>query len=279
MFFWAPLARHAKYARIGRVILVFIAMQSVLVLPVLFNFLRTPPDLFYPRIHGSPDFELFGDSWAAWMDVVEDEIGFAQEIMQPAGVEWPLIYESVAVYSEVYEVYLEDAYRVTGGVSGVVHGVVVADMYDQLEIPDTVQVLLMFTPGYIFYVDSNMMLTIPVTRVPAWVLEEMHVRELFNHLAIYNRYFSGIVMPVFLLVFIVFFISQLLIVLAAIWLFGQWRKLHGKMTVRERFSVITFASVPAVLVGMVIGFAFPIFHILIFQLLMIYISYKAMKEF
>jgi len=257
VFIWAPLARQAKFAKLSRVILVFVAMQSLLSLPVLFEFFRTPPSDFYPRIHGGPVFELFDSSWASWIDLSEDEIGFAEEIREPEGAEWPVVLIGDSHY----------------------HRVVITHGDDGLAFEESGLFVFVVTPEYLFYLDGSTVLSVPVARIPAWAIEEMNHRELFNHLALANRYFSRMVMPVYLLIFAVFFISQLLICAAAVWLFGQWRKLYGKMTVRERFSVISFASVPAGLVGMFVGFAFPIIHIFIFQLLMIYISYKAMKEF
>jgi len=248
--------------------MVFLAIQSLLSVPVLFEFLRTPPDVFYPRIHGGPVFELFDSYWAPWIDVVEDEIGFTREIGAPAGVEWPVILPGEALAAG-------DALE-SGDVT---HWIVVSTFDAEFEVSDTPGFLFMITPEYVYYLDRNAMMAVPVNRIPAWVFNEMNLREMFNHLALYNRYFSVVVMPVFLLVFVVFFVSQLLICIAAIWLFGQWRKLSGKMTVRERFSVISFASVPAGIIGMFVGFAFPVIHILIFQLIMIYVSYKAMKEF
>jgi len=258
VFIWAPLARQAKYAKLSRVILVFIAMQSLLALPVLFDFVRTPPDVFYPRIHGGPDFELFDSSWASRIYVVEDEIGFIDHIDAPLpGDQWPMIYMDTSPY----------------------HRVVLTTADESLTFEEPGLFVFVVTRDYFFYLDSRTMLSIPVARIPAWVIQEMNHRELFNHLTLANRYFTSTVMPIFLLIFIVFFLSQVLMTVAAVWLFGQWRKLMGKMTVKERFSVISFASVPAGLVGMLVGFVFPIVHILAFQLLMIYISYKAMKEF
>ena len=267
MFIWAPLARHAKYARLSRVILVFLAMQSLLALPVLFTFLRTPPNVFYPRIHGGPDFELFDQSWAPWIDIVEDEIGFIQEINLLPEMRLPMVFARDRADSP----YLAEALP---------HQVVITSSYVGIpELGSYPLFMFVITPEYFFYHDSNALLAVPVERVPGWVLRDMNLPELFNHLALYNRYFSSIVMPVYLLIFLVFLLSQFVICVAAIWLFGQWRKLSGTMTVRERFSVLSFASVPAGLAGMLIGFVVPIAHVFIFQLLMIYIAYKAMKEF
>lgn len=135
------------------------------------------------------------------------------------------------------------------------------------------------TPEYIFYKDANASLAIPTNLVSAWALREGNLEEIFDHLALFNRYFSSIVAPLFLMIFVVFAASQGLICLAAVWLFGYWQMPLGYLNVRERFAVCTFASVPAGILGFAIGIFLPIFHIFLFQFGMIYFSYKAMKEY
>ena len=256
MFIWAPLARHAKYARLGRVVLVFLAVQSMLSLPVLFLFMRTPPAVFYPRVHGGPYFGAFCSQWADEVAIIEDEIGF----------------------TKILEIPNDEAASFIGTDSR--HIVRLAQLDAEGDVLNSGGGwLFVLTPHHIFYSDENTVMTVPVNLVPAWVLQEMNLAEVFNHLALYNSYFAGIVMPVFLLVFIVFFMSQAMLTVAAIWLFGQWRKFLGSMTVKERFSVITFASVPSGVLGAAAGFFLPVIHIFIFQLVTIYISYMAMKEF
>jgi len=258
MYIWASLARHAKYARLSRVLGVFLIIQCLLALPVGFTFLRDPPALFYPRVHGGPFFEFF-DGSQQWGIIEGDENGFVRFISPAEGVTWPVVFAN-----DDYERHMS-------------YSVKIAPRYEY--VTGDTDFNFVITPEYIFYQDSNAMLAVPTRLVPVWVLEEMDFMELFNHLALYNRYFSSVVAPVFVLVFFVIFISQLLIYVAAVWLFGQWQKLSGNMTIRERFAVCTFASVPAVILGVAFGFFLPIMHLLIFQLLMIYCTYRAMKEF
>ena len=233
MFIWATLARHAKYARTMRVLLLFFAVQCLLSLPVGVEILRTPPSIFYPRMNGGPDFSQFDRTFPESITIYEDERGFISALM----------------------------------------------MDEPVEISYRQQYWFIITPEYFFYIDSHAELGVPTHLVPAWVLQEMDLTELFDHLALYNQYFSSIVAPFFLLIFVIFVVSQAVLIAAAVWLFGQWRKLTAVMTLWERFSVCTFASVPAGLIGFVVGLLFPVAHIFIFQLFMIYFAYLAMKEF
>jgi len=225
-------------------------------MPVAIAILRDPPAAFYPRLHGGlPDLSAFPRHWMLWLEIEPDENGFTASVTPTAGI-----------------------YTLTG-VGG--YRVIFAPRFDEWYDYgiERYPFLLIISPEYVFYRDSNAHLAVPTRLVPAWVLEEGHVEELFNHLALYNRYFMGIVAPVFILVFVVFFITQAFIYIAAVWLFGHWQKLSGNMTIRERFAVCTFASVPAGAIGFAVGIFLPVFHIVIFQFLMIWFTYKAMKEY
>ena len=265
MFIWATLAKHAKYARLSRILCVFFIVQSLVAMPVGISMLREEPAVFYPRMHGGPFFEFFDRTWNRWMVVEADENGFADNIIAAPGAEWPMTFDS-------FDYDREQGYRV-----------VLAPAFDTWE---AMQIdggghhfLIAITPEYIFFRDANAHLAVPTQIVSAWAIQDMAVDELFNHLALYNRYISSIVAPVFLWVFVVFLIIQALIFVASVWLFGHWQKLSGNMTRRERFAICAFASIPAGLLAFAVGIFIPALHVLIFQLLMLYFTYKAMKEY
>ena len=264
MFLWATLARYARHAKLIRVLCIFIAMQSLITIPVGISMLRDPPDIFYPRIHGGPFFEYFDTTVVDFLEVTEDDRGFVS---------------SLRILTDSYpnDLFVFD----TTDENGNVYWVVIADEYGVM--PDEklsgCDFFFAITPDYIFYRDSNSQLVIETTTVSAWALEEPDFREIFNHLALGNRYISSIVAPVFLLIFIVMLAAQTVIMLAAVWFFGQWVKLSGTMTVKERFSICALATVPAGLISFAVGLFVPIIHVFIAQLLMIYFSYKAMKEY
>jgi len=262
MFLWASLARYAKHAKLIRVLCVFFAVQGLLTIPVGISMLRDPPDVFYPRIHGGPVFEHFDSLWTDYIRVTEDERGFVSAVTVLLAPGTPFVFDSTDENGNVYRVITAGDY----------------DVPDHEEQRDC-DFLFSITPQYVFFRDSYSNLVIPTDMISAWTLEEGDLRELFNHLALYNSYFSSIVAPVFLLVFVVMLAAQAVILLAAVWFFGQWVKLSGTMTFRERFYVCTFASVPAGLIGFAVGLLVPVIHVFIAQLLMIYFSYKAMKEY
>jgi len=231
--------------------------------PAGITFLRDEPAVFYPRLHGGPYFNVFETNWGDFLQVSQDERGFTTSISPLAGVSLPI---NLNTHDDVHMMNYRIMF-VSGYDDWIDEGILVNEF------------LFVISPEFIFYRDANSTLVIPTNVVSAWVLEQGDTGELFNHLALYNRYFTSIVAPVFLLTFVVFFISQAFIYLAAVWLFGHWQKLSFNMTIKERFAVCTFASIPAGILGFGIGIILPVFHILLFQFLMIWFSYKAMKEY
>lgn len=249
MFIWASLARHAKFTRLSRVVILFFALQCLLAIPIGIVFIRTPPSELYPRLHGGPDFDILEMIFEPSLIINADENGFISYLTIP----------------NLLEITAPDR----------LHRFIAAPNGFEYESG----FLLAVTPYYIYYIDANAYLAVPVNLVPAWVLEQPDFRELFNHLALYNRYFSAIVAPVFLLVYVVVCVSNIIIFAAAVFLFGQWRKLTATLNAKEGFAVCTFAAVPAALAAFAFGLILPVAHIVVFQLLMIYFAYKALKEF
>ena len=258
MFIWASMARQAKYATLPRVILIFFAMQILLTIPIGVALLRTEPVILYQRIHGSLNIAHFDKSWANWISVSADENGFVCQVNFLNEGARPAAFDAIH-YEKHYRILLAQSFNA--------------------QESSYIDYTIAITPDYVFYRDSGALLAVPLNLIPAWVMKEANHGELFNHLALYNGYFTEIVIPVFLLISIVVLITQVLIFITAIWMFGHWRKLTDFMTIRERFAVCAFASVPANTAAVLIGFIAPVMHIFISQLIMIYISYKAMKEF
>jgi len=283
MFLWASLARYAKHAKMFRVICVFIAVQALLTIPVGISMLRDSPDVFYPRIHGGPEFENFDYSWVDYIEITKDERGFISTLLI-------LTAEDEQTIQPVTVTKIPGTPKSGNPTTGraeetnandIKYRVTLATDYTLIDDDRFAGCDYMFaiTPEFIFYRDIYTQLVIPTTSVSAWALENSDFREIFNTLALYNNYYTSIIAPVFLLVFLVMLATQAVIMLAAVWLLGQWVKLSGTMTIRERFTVCTFASVPAGFIGFVIGLFVPVIHVFIAQLLMIYFSYKAMKEY
>jgi hypothetical protein len=236
-------------------------MQSLLPIPDAIRMLGTEPATFYSRMHDGPHFEYFDHTWAQYMQVEADERGFVTTFAVPSG----------AQAFDTFDELRQAAYRV-----------VIAPHYQAWEDTgvEAYRYLLAITPEYVFFRDPNSFLFVPTHFAGAWVLEAMDIRELFNHLALYNRYFTSMVAPAFIPVYLVYFITQVMVMIAAVWLFGYWTKLSGNMSIKERFAVCTFAMVPANIIAFAIGLLpMMAMHGFIAQLIMIYVSYKAMKEY
>ena len=311
MFLWASLARYAKQTKLFRVICVFIAVQALLTIPVGISMLRDSPDVFYARIHGGPDFENFDSAWVDYIEITKDERGFISTLLiltpedeneigdengQSNNYTDEQSNEQSNNHPDDQTLQPVTVTKIPGNPKNgnpntgradktnendTVYRVTIAADYTLIDDDRFAGSDFMFaiTPEFIFYRDIYTQLVIPATLISAWALEDSDFREIFNHLAIYSNYYTSIVAPVFLLVFFVMLVTQTIIMLAAVWLFGQWVKLSGTMTVRERFFVCTFASVPASLISFAIGLFVPVIHAFIAQLLMIFFSYKAIKEY
>jgi len=260
LYIWASLARHARTARFSRVLCVFFMVQFLLTVPVAVAVFREPPSVMYPRMHGGPDWALFSREWADVIQVTADERGFAQGLYTPAAghENWHIDTGSAA--------------------QGNLTRIVFAPRYDAWA-DTSANYLFVFTPEYIFYRDARTALALPLHMVSAWAVQAGDLEEIFNHLALHNRYFSGVVAPMLAMVFIVFMFSQGVIYLAAVWLFGHWQKFSGYMTARERFSVCVFAAVPAGLISMAIGIFVPMLYAFLFPFIMLLFAYKALKEY
>ena len=263
MNIWAIVAKKAKAAKFSRVILVFIAAQSLLTLPIGIWLIRDEPGVFYARIHNGPEFELFDSAWTEIINIDGDHNGFISHINIQQGVSLPV----------VYDYFSEDDEKRYGVIIGA------PNEYEWDGWTPNYSYLFIITSEYIYYYDNNSALTVNSQFVPVWVLEDADYLELFNHLALYNRYFTSIFAPVFAIIFSIVFISQLLMYGVMVWLFGYAQKLSGNMTVSDRFKTCAFASVPAGLIGFFTGIFLPVAHIFIAQLVMIYITYKAIKEY
>jgi len=263
MFIWASIAKHAKRAGLTRVLCVFLGLVSLLTIPVGIAIISDPPHIFYPRIHGGPDWDVFDRSWVDRIHVTEDERGFLDEIY------W-VPYEPTRSYIPLRD--LDDALVFTRYVSFM-------PRHDfPVEMEGTVYQFI-FTPEYIFFRDAHASLVIPINMVSAWALREGNLEEIFDHLALYNRYFSGIVAPTFIFLFATFLFSNAVMLAAAVWLFGWWQKTAGFLHWRERLAVCVFASIPAALLAFVLGLFLPVVHIFLFQFGMIYFAYKTLKEY
>jgi hypothetical protein len=261
MFIWATIVKHAKSAGLPRVLCVFFIVQCALTIPIGIVLLRDRPAVFYPRIHGGPDWEGFDKSWVEYIEVDENESGFIQDIRKTTAGEHASVFDNFE--------------------NGSLFRVILAPTHEGIIDFDTPErnYTFVITPEYILYRDANASLAVPAGLVSAWAVREGALEEIFDHLALYNRFFSSIFAPVFILMFVVFFAMQVLMCFAIVWLLGYWQKLSGNMTVRERFAVCTFASVPAGALGFALGIIFPIAHIFLFQLGMLFFTYKSMKEY
>jgi len=225
-------------------------------------------------MHGGPDWEDFQRGFTSDIYVTEDERGFIDGI-------YFLTYPNEVMRTPLHEI--QNAYDYFDFERFLwdrgIEAVSFVPRYDYIGWLGSVTYHFIISPEYIFYRDRNSLLAIPTNHVSAWALREGNLEEIFDHLALANRYFSGIIAPIFILLFVVFLFSQVALIVAAVWLFGWWQKTSGFLNWRARLAVCVFASVPAALISFALGLFFPLIHVFLFQFGMIYFAYKTLKEY
>ena len=273
MFIFAPLARKAKHARLPRVLFYFLSMQIALMLPVAIMLMRTEPAAMHLRLYGGPVISQFSGEPDLGIAITEGPDGFIQEL----SISEELLYKNEYVFEAAGDSPEADT---PAAPETHTYGLRVSEWRESLLIEDTgTDYLFGITPQYAYYVDANSKLAIAVELLPAWVLRDLDFNELFNYLAINANYFGGQLMPVLLLVCVGFFLMQLVYYGVLALLFGLMRKTTTHMTIRERFTVAVYASLPIFPFGFLIGLALPFFHVVIFQLIVIYTTYKTINEY
>ncbi|MDR1692950.1 MAG: hypothetical protein LBR72_06285 [Oscillospiraceae bacterium] len=137
---------------------------------------------------------------------------------------------------------------------------------------------LMITDAEVVYNDENTVLAAPRDYFPAEDIERNNTAEIFDRLALLNNYYRDFFLPVVALLsgMSLFGILTLTGLLAG--LLGLGRKFTHRLTLRKKFRVFAASSwLPALLV-LIPGFFFPIFHMILFQLLMTALAWQVQKN-
>jgi hypothetical protein len=153
------------------------------------------------------------------------------------------------------------------------------DMYARLYGETDFEVSMVFTEGTLSFNGEHLQMAMPLDIVPDWVIQERDMKEMFNYLFLYNRYFTDLLLPVMLFIAAGFFITQILFYVCVSWMFGQTRLMTTYMTMKERLVICVYASLIAMFPGMLVGFIMPVLHILIFEVIVIYVAYKVSQEY
>ncbi len=144
---------------------------------------------------------------------------------------------------------------------------------------DEMQFTVDITGDYVSYTDAHSGMAMPSGIIPEDVTGGRDYKEIYNCLALYKGYYARVLLPICMAAGAVLFVSQLMLYVCACWLYGLTRKMTTYMTMPQRFAVCVYASLPAVLPGVVIGFFMPVFHLFIFQLVMLFTAYKVLEVY
>jgi hypothetical protein len=133
---------------------------------------------------------------------------------------------------------------------------------------------------YVAFTDGFTSMAMPAGIIPREVTGGTpDYKEIYNYLSLYNGYYAKVLLPISLVACGVIFLSQLMLYLCAAWIYGQTRRMTTYMTMAERFNVLVFASFPALFPGTLIGFFAPVFHLFIFELIMLFAAYKVLEVY
>lgn len=266
---WTTLAKYAKRTKLSHLICMFLIIQILVSLPLAINLIKNPPSVSYTHTHGGPVFSNFSNIWAGGVIFTSDESGFVRSMYM---IDAAHFYDGNFL-GRIYETYDAERDRT--------YVVEVAPFFSALIIEGTplgmADYAFAITPEYIFFRDAHSSLFAPTSRIPTVVLENMDYEELFNHIVRYNNYFVRVLAPIYLQTTLIFFLLQIVLYAIIIWL--QWKKLSDNMTLAESFAVCAVSSVPAGVSAFIFGLILPVTHIMFFQLLMIYFSYKTTRNY
>lgn len=242
------IAKQAESARGGKVASALILTFILLCAPIFITLARLNPHELYGRYYGI-DFNVFTEieSGDLPVEVTADADGYVESLRITGEITRNAGDYSFIVTNSIESVNLEGAAL---GLSG----------------------------EYFFYADATSRLLLPVTMLPSWVIEERDWLEAFNYLALHNSYYPAFLFPTFALC------VGIMVVWLAIFYFGigfvmSWgRLLTHKLPFAGRMKIMVFSSTAPAIICFVLGFLIPIFHVLVFQVAVIYLAYMSQKR-
>ena len=132
----------------------------------------------------------------------------------------------------------------------------------------------------IYFLSVQALLILPVLLALASTEPGTMYSRLYNgDINVEYNYLTQTLIPLLIIVFNGYIAMQLIMYLSIAWLFGQMRRTQDYMTMGERFTACAYASLILCPIGLLLGFFAPILHLLIFEMGMVYVAYKIIKEY
>jgi len=121
------------------------------------------------------------------------------------------------------------------------------------------------------------MLTAPLEFFPESDFIEENAGEIFDRLALLNNYYGNMLLPIMLLLFLVSSIALVSLSGMLAGFMGIGRKMTHALPMGKRLRVFAVCFWLPALPSAVIGFLLPVFHLLIYQLMLGFLAWRVQK--
>jgi len=120
-------------------------------------------------------------------------------------------------------------------------------------------------------------LVAPLEFFPESDLIDENAGEIFDRLALLNSYYSDMLLPIMLLLFLISSVALLSLSGMLAGLMGLGRKMTHELTIGKRLRIFAVCFWLPALPSAAIGFILPVFHLLIYQLMLGYLAWRVQK--
>ena len=245
--FYSRLAENAERSKPGALFMSILCAVVALTIPVMLSLLRQRPCDMYSRILNA-DFDSLPQAHISdYLTISDDGGGF---IKTPAA----LVKRQTLENGDVKVIFSETPPAAADG------GIVLA-----------------FSPEAVVFLHGSTALAAPLNTIPLWAADECDYLEIFDRLALQNGYYGRVYLPVALVVSLACVLMVASLAVMAAGLLGMGRKLTHALPMGKRLRVFAACSWPPALVSLLAGLVVPVFHLLLFEIMLIYLAYKTQK--
>jgi len=131
--------------------------------------------------------------------------------------------------------------------------------------------------GYVVYQHEDTVLAAPAEYFPQSDFDRGDYNEIFDRLALLNNYYIDMLLPIILLMSLMFTLMLISISGMLAGVMGLGRKMDHALPFGKRLRVFAVCSWLPAIPAFLVGFIIPIFHVLIYQLALIYLAWKVQK--
>jgi len=130
---------------------------------------------------------------------------------------------------------------------------------------------------YVVYRHGDTVLAAPFEYFPQSDFDRGDYNEIFDRLALLNNYYRDMLLPVMLLISIM--LAMMLVTTSGMLagVMGLGRKLDHALSFGTRLRVFAVCAWLPAIPSMLVGFIIPIFHVFIYQLVLIYLAWRVQK--